>query len=247
MEVTWNPWHGCTKYSEGCRNCYVYRQDEMFGRDSTICKKTNDFNLPIKKDRRGNYKIPSGSLIMTCFSSDFLLSEADSWRDECLEMMKTRSDCMFYFFTKRIERLNFSVPDNVIVGCTCENQKMADYRLPIFKKLNIKYKNIILAPMLEKMDISKYLGSDIYEVNVSGESGSSQQIRAQQVRAQQVRALNYDWVLDIRNQCIKANVNFGFHQTGARFIKDGKEYLIERKYQLSQAKKANIDFMCKKA
>ena len=255
MEVTWNPWHGCTKYSEGCRNCYVYRQDEMFGRDSTICKKTNDFNLPIKKDRRGNYKVPSGSLIMTCFSSDFLLSDADSWRDECLEMMRLRSDCMFYFFTKRIERLNFSVPDNVIVGCTCENQKMADYRLPIFKKLNIKYKTIILAPMLEKMDISKYLGSDIYEVNVSGESGSSQQIRAQQIRAQQiraqqiraqqVRALDYDWVLDIRNQCIKANVNFGFHQTGARFIKDGKEYRIERKYQISQAKKANIDFTCK--
>ncbi len=237
MEVTWNPWHGCTKYSEGCRNCYVYRQDEMFGRDSTICKKTNDFNLPIKKDRRGNYKVPSGSLIMTCFSSDFLLSDADSWRDECLEMMRLRSDCMFYFFTKRIERLNFSVPDNVIVGCTCENQKMADYRLPIFKKLNIKYKTIILAPMLEKMDISKYLGSDIYEVNVSGESGSNPG----------VRILNYDWVLDIRNQCIKANVNFGFHQTGARFIKDGKEYRIERKYQIEQAKKANIDFMCKKA
>ena len=235
MEVTWNPWHGCTKYSEGCRNCYVYRQDEMFGRDSTICKKTNDFNLPIKKDRRGNYKIPSGSLIMTCFSSDFLLSDADSWRDECLEMMRLRSDCMFYFFTKRIDRLNFSLPDNVIVGCTCENQKMADYRLPIFKKLNIKYKTIILAPMLEKMDISKYLGSDINEVNVSGESGSNPG----------VRILNYDWVLDIRNQCIKANVNFGFHQTGARFIKDGKEYRIERKYQIEQAKKANIDFTCK--
>lgn len=242
MEVTWNPWHGCTKYSEGCRHCYVYRQDEMFGRDSRECRKTNDFNLPIKKDRRGNYKVPSGSLIMTCFSSDFLLDDADSWRDECLEMMKLRSDCMFYFFTKRIERLNFSLPDNVIAGCTCENQKMADYRLPIFKKLNIKYKTIILAPMLEKMDISKYLGSDIYEVNVSGESGSSQQIRAQQIRI-----LNYDWVLDIREQCIKANVNFGFHQTGARFIKDGKEYRIERKYQIEQAKKANIDFTCKKA
>ena len=214
----------------------------MFGRDSRECHKTNDFNLPVKKDRRGNYKVPSGSLIMTCFSSDFLLSDADSWRDECIKMMRERSDCMFYFFTKRIERLNFEVPDNVIVGCTCENQKMTDYRLPIFKKLNIKYKTIILAPMLEKMDISKYLGSDIYEVNVSGESGSSQQIRAQQIRA-----LHYDWVLDIRNQCIKANVNFGFHQTGARFIKDGKEYRIERKYQIEQAKKANIDFTCKKA
>mgnify|MGYP004506228557 FL=1 len=239
MEVTWNPWHGCTKYSEGCRYCYVYRQDEMFGRDSRECRKTNDFNLPIKKDRKGNYKIPSGSLVMTCFSSDFLLSDADSWRDECIEMMRERSDCMFYFFTKRIERLNFKVPDNVIVGCTCENQKTADYRLPIFKKLDIKHKTIILAPMLEKMDVSKFLGDDIYEVNVSGESGSSPQIRAQ------IRALNYDWVLDIREQCIKANVNFGFHQTGARFIKDGREYRIERKYQISQAKKANIDFTCK--
>ena len=237
MEVTWNPWHGCTKYSEGCRYCYVYRQDEMFGRDSRECRKTNDFNLPIKKDRKSNYKIPSGSLIMTCFSSDFLLSDADLWRDECVKMMRERSDCMFYFFTKRIERLNFEVPDNVIVGCTCENQKMADYRLPIFKKLDIKYKTIVLAPMLEKMDISKYLGSDIYEVNVSGESGSNPG----------VRILNYDWVLDIREQCIKANVNFGFHQTGARFIKDGREYRIERKYQISQAKKSNIDFMCKKA
>ena len=85
------------------------------------------------------------------------------------------------------------------------------------------------------MDISKYLGSDIYEVNVSGESGVD------------VRPLDYDWVLDIRKQCIKANVNFGFHQTGARFIKDGKEYRIERKYQIEQAKKANIDFTCKKA
>lgn len=237
MEVTWNPWHGCIKYSEGCRYCYVYRQDEMFGRNSRECRKTNDFSLPIRKDRKGNYKIPSGSLIMTCFSSDFLLSDADLWRDECIKMMRERSDCMFYFFTKRIERLNFKVPDNVIVGCTCENQKIADYRLPIFKKLDIKYKTIILAPMLEKMDVSKYLGSDICEVNVSGESGSSQQIRA----------LDYDWVLDIREQCIKANVNFGFHQTGARFIKDGKEYRIERKYQIEQAKKANIDFMCKKA
>lgn len=121
---------------------------------------------------------------------------------------------------------------------------MADYRLPIFKKLDIKYKTIILAPMLERMDISKYLGDDVYEANVLGESGSYPEIRAQ-IRARQVRALNYDWVLDIRNQCIKANVNFGFHQTGARFIKDGKEYRIERKYQISQAKKANIDFSCK--
>ena len=75
----WNPWHGCTKISEGCKYCYVYRQDEMY--DSTVtsslCKKNQSFNLPIKKKKDGSYKIPSGKVIFTCFTSDFLLEDAD--------------------------------------------------------------------------------------------------------------------------------------------------------------------------
>ena len=49
------------------------------------------------------------------------------------------------------------------------------------------------------------------------------------------------WILDIREQCIRKNVPFHFKQTGASFIKDGKHYKIERKYQSKQAKKAAID------
>ena len=102
---SWNPWHGCTKYSEGCRYCYVYRQDEAYGSSvsSEQCRKTQNFNLPIKKKRDGTPKVAPGSIVMTCFTSDFLLKDADEWRDECWEMIKHRDDCMFYFFTKRIE------------------------------------------------------------------------------------------------------------------------------------------------
>ena len=132
--VTWNPWHGCTKYSEGCRYCYVYRQDEVYGTtvSSEQCRKTQNFNLPVKKKRDGSFKIEPGSIVMTCFTSDFLLKVADEWRANCWEMIKSRSDCMFYFFTKRIERFSECAPadwgdgyDNVIVGCTCENQDRA--------------------------------------------------------------------------------------------------------------------------
>lgn len=31
----WNPWHGCTKISPGCKYCYVYRQDEMYGSEKS--------------------------------------------------------------------------------------------------------------------------------------------------------------------------------------------------------------------
>ena len=43
----WNPWHGCTKCSPGCQNCYVYRRDAEFGKDASIVKKTASFNLPV--------------------------------------------------------------------------------------------------------------------------------------------------------------------------------------------------------
>lgn len=235
----WNPWHGCTKISPGCKYCYVYRQDEMYGSttDSSLCHKNAAFDLPLKRKRDGTYKIPSGKIVFTCFTSDFLLPDADAWRSDCWNMIKRRSDCWFYFFTKRIDRLADCLPDdwgngydNVLIGCTVENQDRADYRLPIFLSLPIKHKSIIVAPILEKVDISAYLHDSIEEVSVSGESGSA------------ARPCNYDWILDLRRQCIEKNIPFRFHQTGAHFIKDKKLYQIKRKDQISQARKANIDY-----
>ena len=94
--ASWNPWHGCTKYSEGCRYCYVYRQDEAYGStvSSEQCRKTQNFNLPIKKKRDGTMKIVPGSIVMTSFTSDFLLRDADEWRDECWDMIRCRDDWM---------------------------------------------------------------------------------------------------------------------------------------------------------
>ena len=54
---TWNPWHGCDKISAGCLNCYVYRRDEEFGKDSSLVTQTSSFDLPLKKNRKGEYKL----------------------------------------------------------------------------------------------------------------------------------------------------------------------------------------------
>lgn len=239
MTTNWNPWHGCTKISPGCKYCYVYRQDAMYGseKSSNEVSKNSDFNLPVKKKRDKSYKIPSGSLVFTCFTSDFLLDKADEWRPEAWEMIKQRNDVMFYFFTKRIDRFEKVAPadwgdgyENVIVGCTVENQATCDFRLPILNKLPIKYKAIIAAPLLENIDLLPYLNSSIMEVSVSGESGLD------------ARVCNYDWILNIRNQCIEKDIPFLFHQTGAKLQKGGKIYRINRRFQISQAHKANIDY-----
>lgn len=238
MNNGWNPWHGCRKKSAGCLNCYVYRIDSKHGKDASIVTKTTDFDLPIRKNRQKSWKIPSGTTLYTCFSSDFLLEEADPWRADAWDMMKIRSDLQFLFITKRIDRLEAVLPsdwgngyENVTICCTVENQELADFRIPIYKDLPIRRKIIICEPLLGPIDFSHWLGKWIAEISVGGESGPD------------ARPCDYGWVEDIRNQCIENHIPFRYRQTGARLYKDGRLYRIPRRLQFSQARKAGINYV----
>lgn len=231
----WNPWRGCHKYSDGCKFCYIHKGDFKRGIDTNNVVKTDNFYAPIEKKKNGEYKIKSGQTVYLCFSSDFLLEDADKWRSQCFEIMKERSDLHFIFLTKRIERFMDCIPqdwgdgyDNITVGCTIENQAMADKRLSIFNDLPIKHKNIVCQPLIECVDIEKHL-DDVELVVVGGESDNN------------ARPINFSWVLSIREQCIRKNVHFEFRQCGTNFIKDGKSYKLNVRQLCAQAKKANID------
>jgi len=230
----WNPWRGCRKCSEGCLHCYIHKGDAKRGVNTNEIIKTKDFSKPVEKLKNGNYKMKSG-IVYTCFSTDFFIEDADSWRDECWEMIKERPDCTFLFLTKRIERFYNCIPsdwgeayENVVICCTVENQKNADLKLEIFSKLPIKHKCVTAQPLIENINIEKYL-DDIELVVVGGESDKN------------ARPLNYDWVLNIREQCIRKNVSFEFRQCGTYFIKDRKMYKLQTKDLCRQAKLAGID------
>ena len=232
----WNPWHGCHKISPGCQNCYVYRRDSMYEKDSSVVAKTAAFRLPVKRDRSKAYKIPGGETVWTCFTSDFFLEDADEWRIEAWQMIRERQDLHFFIITKRIDRFHVSLPAdwgkgyaNVTICSTVENQDRADYRLPIFLREPIRHKSICLEPLLGAVDLSTYLCPAIKEVIVGGESGNN------------ARVCRFEWVLSIREQCRLKNVPFHFKQTGTHFEKNGKLYTVPRKLQHSQAKKAGIN------
>lgn len=235
--VIWNLIHGCHRKSEGCRHCYVFTRDEEHGIDSNIIRKTASWNLPLKKDRKGAWKIPGRTMVMTCFSSDFFLEEMDEWRQEAWDMMRLRGDLSFYMVTKRPERIKASLPDyweelneRVTICCTMENQRRVDERLPIFQRLSLAHKEIIVEPMLEQVDFHDGL-QGIESVTVGGESG------------RYARPCRYEWVLDVREQCKRAGTSFYFMQTGACFVKDGKTYHLDHRLQMQQAHKAGIDLI----
>lgn len=238
MPSLWNPWHGCHKISEGCRHCYMYRGDARRGVDSTIVTQTKNFDVPIRRKRNGEYKIASGTEVATCFTSDFFHKDADQWRPEAWQMIRERSDLRFLMITKRIDRLHVGLPDDwgdgynhVAICCTVENQDRANYRLPIYKAAPIKHKIIICEPILERIDLLPFdIGSWAEQVVVGGESGN------------EARTCNFDWVMEIHDLCVEKDVSFWFKQTGAKFVKDGKLYNIQRRMQHAQARKAGINY-----
>lgn len=233
--VLWNLVHGCHRKSEGCKHCYVFTRDEQHGVDANIVRKTSAFYLPMRRDRRGDWKIPAGSMVMTCFSSDFFIEEIDAWREEAWRMMRERKDLEFYMVTKRPERIAESLPRfwaelkaRVYICCTMENQRRVDERLPVFQALPLVHREIIVEPMLEMVDFHGSL-SGIDRIIMGGESGRN------------ARPCYYEWVLDVRRQCEEAGVGFHFMQTGGNFYKDGKNYKLTHKLQMAQARRANID------
>jgi protein gp37 len=227
----------------------MYRRDESIGKDPSVVQKTDSFDLPVKILRsgknKGKYKVPAGSHIYTCFSSDFFHPDADEWRNDAWEMMHERSDCTFFMITKRPERIADHLPstwgagwEHVTIAVTCENQEMIDKRLPVYLSLPIFHHAVMIEPMLTAVDlhpfIEKYKHPDgrpvIEHVSVGGESGPD------------ARVCDFAWVENVNKQCRENGISFYYHQTGAKLIKDGKLYNIPRKLQHSQADKAGLTF-----
>lgn len=235
----WNPWHGCRKYSEGCENCYMFFLDGQRDKSGAdIYKVKSNFKLPLKKDRQGHYKIPSGMTIRVCMTSDFFLEDADEWRDEVWDIIRRRPDVNFWLLTKRAGRIKDCLPwdwgegwENVILNVTTENQRRADERIPILLEMPAKHKGVMIAPFIGEVDIAPYLATGQLEgVLADGENYDGR------------RPLHYEWVKRVYDACVRFNVPFRFYGTGNVFVKAGKEYHICKAYQSIQALRSGLQY-----
>lgn len=237
LEYIWNPWHGCRKYSEGCQHCYMFYLDAQRGRNGgDIYRTKTNFSLPLKKSRTGEYKIPSGSQVHVCLTSDFFLEEADAWRAEAWALMRQRQDLRFWLQTKRAERVAAALPadwgsayDHVSLCVSAENQKRADERVPILLSLPFREKHIMCAPMLERITLAKYL-----------ETGQIRKVLADGENYDGDRVLDFEWITALYEECLAAGVLFDFIGTGNYFRKDGKLYRICKAYHQVQAQRSGM-------
>ena len=204
-ESTWNPLTGCNKISPGCKHCYAERMAKRLhamGQPNYA----NGFKLtmhPQALEKPLEWKTPQ--VIFVNSMSDLFHKDVPlDFIQNVFDVMKRAHWHQFQVLTKRSERLMELGPqlewtDNIWMGVSVEN---ADYtfRIDHLRKTGAKIKFLSVEPLLGPIPRMNLKG--INWVIVGGESGPG------------ARPLEREWVVDIKNQCVKAKVPFFFKQWG---------------------------------
>ena len=240
-ESTWNPITGCTKYSEGCQNCYAERMAyrlQAMGQKKYI----NGFRLTIHPETiEDPMHLKKPQMIFVCSMSDIF--HKDVPEDFILKLFETMNRAHWHIFqvlTKRAERLAELSPKinwtkNIWMGVTVESDFHTD-RIEYLTESGAITKFLSIEPMLS--DIPNLPLEGVDWVIVGGESGPG------------ARPIEYGWVKNIQRQCANKKVPFFFKQWGGVHKKKSGRLLDGRTFDempkifetLAQKEKAALLF-----
>ncbi|HBB32705.1 MAG TPA: hypothetical protein DDZ80_09110 [Cyanobacteria bacterium UBA8803] len=214
-EATWNPTTGCHKISPGCANCYAERFAERWrgipghpyqqGFDVKIWRERLTMPLSWKKPR----------LIFVDSMSDLFNDKVpEEFIKDVFSTMRKANWHQFQLLTKRPKRMleianNIEDwPSNVWAGVSIESQAWM-WRSEVLKEIPARIRFLSCEPLLGSLKLSL---ENLHWVIVGGESGVG------------ARPMDIEWVRDIRDQCLKADVPFFFKQWGGvQKKKQGRE------------------------
>jgi len=222
-ESTWNPITGCTKISSGCRFCYaevMALRLKAMGQE----KYKNGFELTLHPDvLKEPYTWKKGKMIFVNSMSDLFHEKLPiEYIQQIFKVIKENPHHVFQALTKRADILRYydsegwlEWPHNLWMGVTVENKDVIG-RIDNLRKTGARVKFLSCEPLLSSLPDMNLQGIDW--VIVGGESGRTP------------RPMKEEWVLEIKEQCQKADVAFYFKQWGGTNKKKAGKMLEGKVY-----------------
>lgn len=204
-DETWNPVRGCSRVSEGCRNCYAERVAARFSQPGQPYEGLARFTLngprwtgEVRVDNDALQK-PKGwvkprMVFVNSMSDLFHKSLHDSDIIRVFSVMQFCSPHTFQVLTKRPHRMRGFCRDwfprplkNVWLGVSVEDRVTAEERIPLLQATPAAVRFVSCEPLLGHIPVLPLSGIDW--VIVGAESGPD------------ARPMNIDWVKSIVNRC----------------------------------------------
>lgn len=208
-EMTWNPVTGCTKISEGCKNCYA----ETFTRRLKamgVKKYSDGFNVHVhSQSLQEPYTWKKPKVVFVNSMSDLFHEKVPvAFIQRVFQVMKDNPQHVFQILTKRADVLLYYDKEgllnwthNIWMGVSVEND-WNKHRIDLLAQTGARTKFLSCEPLIGpigKMNLEK-----IDWVIVGGESGLK------------ARPMKKEWVIEIKDQCIASDVSFFFKQWGGK-------------------------------
>lgn len=207
-EFSWNPVTGCSKLSEGCRNCYAESMTRRL-KAMGLEKYKDGFKIvrthPITLSEPYEWKAPK-MVFVNSMSDLFHPAVPVDFIKSVFKVMNDNKQHVFQVLTKRIDRAlmisqELQWSENIWMGTSVENENVL-YRIDSLKLLQAKTKFLSCEPLLGPLSGLDLNGIDW--VIVGGESGHNP------------RPLKKEWVIEIKEQCDAFGVAFFFKQWGGK-------------------------------
>lgn len=235
-EATWNPTTGCTKISQGCKNCYAATLSKRlkamgikkYKKEFEFVQHENELDLPLKWKKSRKIFVNSMSdlfheksemeFVGKCF---FTMIKAD-WH--IYQVLTKRPNKMFEFSQLFEKYFGFQIPSHIWMGTSVENNNTT-WRIDDLRKVRSSMKFISFEPLLEEIDPVDLTGIDW--AIIGGESGYH------------YRPVQKEWIVSLIKQCKKQDVKVFFKQWGGVRPKSGGRTLNGRKYSAYPKSKPN--------
>lgn len=203
---TWNPTTGCSRVSEGCRNCYAERLSLRYGwSKKPWAANFAAENMKLHPERlKKPYTVKKPSRIFVNSMSDlFHPLIPDEFIRQVFEVMNTCLQHVFQVLTKRPERAaSWPGPwtPNIWQGTSVEDARVA-WRIDALRACQAQTRFLSVEPLIAPLSSVDLTG--IHWVIVGGESG------------QGFRPMPHAWAREVKDQCVGQSVAFFFKQSAA--------------------------------
>ena len=225
-----NFWLGCNKLDTSeCEGCYAEAMMKRYGKKFTVLRPTRE---PWHEAELLNARAKARNtheLVFTCSLSDFFHQQADPWRNEAWDVIRSCRNLIWLVLTKRPERIQECLPSDwnggdgfphVWLGVSCGERKSFK-RVDALRDVPCNLRFLSCEPLLE--DISGLDLTGIGWILCGGMSG----------RLSKKYAMNLDWAAGLYDTAQKAQTPFLFKQVSHNMTERGINalglYLAHRK------------------
>jgi protein gp37 len=205
---------GCKKISPGCKNCYAETFAERFRGTPMKGGKPHHFaagfDVTLRPERINEplrWRAPS-MVFVNSMSDQHGEFVPDAYNDRVYDVFRRTPQHIYQVLTKRADRLvEFTMRNpwlaeakHIWLGVSVEDREYGLPRIDLLRKANAAVRFLSIEPLLESLGTIDL--TSIAWVIVGGESG------------RKARRMHPDWVREVRDQCVAANVPFFFKQWG---------------------------------